>query len=364
MHSRHINFWSFVQATASEKVKMNSHQETMNPNHSEALQQIYSRMLSSPAALTFSSLLASFASVGNSSFSSGTTFNTQSFSLDSDIPKEEIECDVELVLVKNLNENLKKLDANLNGLHGRKFGFREVIDMASARPAYPSSPNISSLKRKRSLDSPIGSSLAIMPLTPESIDDSTHEEMDAKKASFENDSTLNDSTTSSHDGKLLIDWNERAVDADQDKENQLKGAGENKEAKAEVEEYKPAFLRIERLRNIQKKKPKFNISTTDLEYHSNMARQFPGSENRSEDQQVRRDKNTLAARISRTKNKAYEKMLTDQSLTATTENIRMKRRIACLRVYASLLMEDRGLPAANFGSMWEDNIRDILGTSS
>lgn len=42
-----------------------------------------------------------------------------SFTLDSEIPKEEIECDIEIIIVKNLWESLKKLETNLNGLHGK-----------------------------------------------------------------------------------------------------------------------------------------------------------------------------------------------------------------------------------------------------
>jgi DNA-binding helix-hairpin-helix protein with protein kinase domain len=129
------------------------------------------------------------------------------------------------------------------------------------------------------------------------------------------------------------------------------------------EDYKPVKLRIERLRAIQKKKPKFNVDSLDLTYHSNMARNFPGAENRTEDQQARRNKNTLAARVSRTKNKAYEKLLEGQSLNATSDNINMKRKVACLRVYANSLMKLNGLPDTNFSKMWEENIHDIVSLS-
>lgn len=94
-----------------------------------------------------------------------------------------------------------------------------------------------------------------------------------------------------------------------------------------------------------------------------MARNFPGAENRTEEQQERRQKNTVAARVSRTKNKAYETLLEERSIDIMTENINMKRRIACLRIYANSLMQANGFPENNFGLLWESNIKDILAAS-
>lgn len=315
----------------------------MNPNHCEYLLNLYTKAIMTQEGRDFSDVIANLKSTNNSAICSGTSLNPQTLLLDSEIPKEEIECDVEHILVKNFSECMKKLDTNLNGLRGRKFGFREVAEMAATRSPYAASPK--PLKRSRLPDS----AFMTTPLTPESMDE---DETKAKKARV--DASLNDSTASSHDGQLVIDLDEP--------EN------ENFVAEPEVEIIEPVheknkstFLRIERLRSIQTKKPKFNIDPTDLEYHSSMARDFPGAEKRSEDQQMRRDKNTLAARISRIKNKAYEKLLTDQALAATAENINIKRRIACLRVYANSLMEMNELARVDFGEMWEDNVKDILG---
>jgi hypothetical protein len=63
------------------------------------------------------------------------------------------------------------------------------------------------------------------------------------------------------------------------------------------------------MKNIHKNKPKINLENLDLTYHSNMARSFPGSEHRTGKLQARREKNTLAARISSTKNNAYESIM-------------------------------------------------------
>lgn len=352
----------------------------MNLNFSEEMQIMYRNILMQQHNIAYASMIAAFSSAAETSI--GTDFtahnNTANYSLDSDIPRQEIECDAEIILVKSLTENLKKLETNLNGLHGKKFGFREVIEMASARPAYPISPSASLIKRRRSLleetfDSPLG---VASPLTPSS---DVKENLLKKNRCNDSLSGLDESTTSSHDGELQIDLNEtpEATPPMKTEKKTEAAAGEDVAAKmmalepkidinehdATCDEYNPARLRIERMRNIQKKKPKFNIDTLDLTYHSNMARNFPGSENRTEDQQMRRSKNTLAARISRTKNKAYEKMLEEKSVLTTTDNITMKRKIACLRVYASSLMKINGLADPNFSKMWEGNIKDIVSYS-
>lgn len=343
----------------------------MNPNHSEELYKLYSDFISNTEGSSLSKLIATLTTAGEFAISSGTTLNAQSFSLDSEIPKDEIEGDIEHILVKNLRENFKKMETNLSGLRGKKFGFREMIDMVQARSPYPASPSTSMLKR--SFDTSMESPLTKIPMTPKSVKTQVQEDVKiSKKARMESDETSNDSVSN---GELQIDLKENdLVDTSKMKTKSDAEVEDNKTTENNVAEpvveikeadtYKPAFLRIERLKNIQNKKPKFNIDPVDLEYHSSMARQFPGSESRSEDQQMRRDKNTLAARISRTKNKAYEKILGDQSLEATTENINMKRRIACLRVYANSLMTMNNLDVVNFSEMWEENVRDILVTST
>jgi hypothetical protein len=331
-----------------------------NKNFSEEMQEMYRNILLQQHTAAYVQMLAAFTKATTAANLTSTPTTPVSFSLDSDIPKEEIECDIEIILVKSLRESLKKLETNLNGLHGKKFGFREVVEMANSRPAFPQSPNTSLVKRTRTLS--FGSpSLDFMPPTPPTP---LNEGNESKKAK------LDDSNASSHDRSLRIDWEEPAT-PDSDSPSSSKQAEKisvkkentktpSTSTKDDENEYKPAKLRVERLKNIQKKKPKFNVDNLDLTYHSNMARNFPGSEFRSLDQQVRRNRNTLAARISRTKNKAYEDMLHKKSIGATGNNITKKRRIACLRVYANELMKLGGFPDANFSQMWEGNIKDIL----
>lgn len=345
----------------------------MNPNFSEGLQKMYREILLQQHNIAYDSMIAAFAAAAeNEALLSGQLL-PPSYSLDSDIPREEIEGKIEALVVKNLRDNLKQLETNLNGLHGKKFGFREVIEMASIHPAYPTSPGTSLVKRTRT------SSLASsMDLSSASTNGENGNESKRSRIEDETATTFDDSNASSHDGELQIDLGETssaALEAEPTKDIRMKE--EAAEPARQIDDadgddsgmassgtsdevYKPSKLRIERMRNIQKKKPKFNIENLDLTYHSNMARTFPGSDLRTDDQQARRDKNTLAARISRTKNKAYERMLVQQSKDATSANICMKRRIACLRVYASALMKANGFPESNINQMWEANIKDIL----
>lgn len=271
-----------------------------------------------------------------------------SFSLDTEIPREEIEGDIEVILVKNFMDILKKLETNVNGLRGKKFGYREVLDMALSRPIYPLMSN-SATKRNRT--SSFGSINSTLHLTHE-----VEEEKPAKKIKIENSHNV---SCSSDEGRLLIDWDE---DENAEKEKKVEKVVSQPPPKAKKlnEEYTPALLRFERLKQMHKKKPRFDIDSLDLTYHSNMARHFPGTENRSEEQQNRRDKNTMAARISRNRNKAYEKYLEQKSIDSTVENINLKRSIACLRVYANSLMKLNGFTDTDFSKMFESNIKEML----
>lgn len=335
----------------------------MNPTFTAELQAMYQKILLQQHNIAYTSMIAAFATAAeNADLLTAPTASP--FSLDSEIPREDIECDVEFVMVRNLRENFKKLDTSLNGLRGKKYGYREIIEMVSTRQAYPSSPGT---PFKRSRASLLESSFDMLSktMTPPPKDG----ESEAKKAKLADDTatTLDESNASSHEGNLIIDCSGPSTssavapicDAEKPKENKPVESSDDPSS----EDYKPSKLRIERMRNIRKKKPKLNFEKLDLTYNSNMARHFPGSEHRTDDQQARRDKNTIAARISRTKNKAYEDILQSQSLDSIRQNITMKRQIACLRVYANELMKQNGFPDSNLNQMWEANIRDILCAS-
>lgn len=292
-----------------------------------------------------------------------------SFALDTEIPRDEIEGDIEVIMVRNLQENLKRLETTLNGLRGKKFGYRELLDISNRRPTYNATNSTTKRVRTSSYGSTIGS-----PHSVKTLNHHMDEDRDVKKLRLNNTANSNVSMHEDHnesfesdDGRLMIDWNEN----DSEAKNEPKAIEQRpikKEMQMEVDDkdddeeddYKPSTLRFERLKSIQKKKPRFSIDNLDLTYHSNMARNFPGTENRTEEQQQRRDKNTLAARISRNKNKAYEKMLEQQSMDAIVENINLKRQIACLRVYANSLMKLSGFADTDFSKMWESNIKEMV----
>lgn len=361
----------------------------MDPKLCDQIQSMYNNIMLQQQNLAFTQMIAAFQAAAATTQTAAAVTVTPKIeaspvvgspllSLAENIPRADIECDVEIVLVRSFRESMKKIGTNLNGLHGKKFGFREVIEMASARQAYPSSPSTSAMKRNRNS---YGSPMPLTPSTPITSRIEDERSSEAKKMRLDVDN-LNDSNASSHHGHLQIDWTEPAdekntltpqIKNEQTPSTQIK-MEKQEEAAVEKsskpmpqrkiydvtsEDYKPIKLRIDRMRAIQKKKPKFDVDSLDLTYHSNMARNFPGSDSRTEDQQARRNKNTLAARISRTKNKAYEKMLQSQSIEKTTDNISMKRKIACLRVYANSLMQLCGLADVNFSKMWEENIENL-----
>lgn len=337
----------------------------MNPaNYSEQLQSIYRNILLHQQSFAYANMMAAITTAATppppqiklepvaplevhqkspQAHSFAASLSPSSFSLDSEIPRDEIEGDIEVIMVKNFLDILKKTDTTLNGLRGKKFGFREVLELTQTRPTYPNLN--SSIKRNRT--SSFGSVGSLMTST---VDE---EEREPKKRKID----LNDSTCSSEDGRLMIDWEEEP----EKPQNKIQEKPKvEPQAPSNDDDYKPSKLRFERLMQIQKKKPRFNIDNLDLTYHSNMARQFPGTQNRTQDQQQRRDKNTLAARISRNKNKAYEKFLDQQSVDATVENVNLKRQVACLRVYANSLMKISGFADTDFSKMFEANIKDLL----
>lgn len=265
-----------------------------------------------------------------------------SISLDTEIPRDEIEGDIEVILVKNFKDILKNLDTTVKGMRGKKYGYREVLEEIQTHPIYP---NLNSSKKRD---------------RTESFGASSSEDHHSKKIKIEADD--HNSSCGSDNGRLVIDWDEH--EKTDEKPVKVEKIVSQSTLKKPDDIYQPYMIRFERLKQNLKKKPRVSIDNLDLTYHSNMARQFPDTEKRSEEQQNRRDKNTLAARISRNKNKAYEQELMKQSKEAVIENINLKRQIACLRVYANSLlrMKESSKPRADtdFGKLFEDNIKNMV----
>lgn len=85
-----------------------------------------------------------------------------------------------------------------------------------------------------------------------------------------------------------------------------------------------------------------------VRYNANMARRFPGAENRTPEQQAVRQRNTVAARQSRAKMRIMEEMLTQEASVERKMNYFMKERIAACFNYGNLLRDILKLDEADF----------------
>lgn len=95
--------------------------------------------------------------------------------------------------------------------------------------------------------------------------------------------------------------------------------------------------------------------TVDLPipYHKNMARHFPGADQRTPEQQALREKNTEAARSSRAKAKATNTKGIDEYINATTKSMNYKKTLACEMVYCNELLKHLGRPTMDWQYVWE-----------
>ncbi|XP_029727544.1 uncharacterized protein LOC109415761 [Aedes albopictus] len=72
-------------------------------------------------------------------------------------------------------------------------------------------------------------------------------------------------------------------------------------------------------------------------YNGNMARRFPGAENRTPQQQAVRERNTIAARVSRAKMRMLDAIMKKEQANEERHYQYMQERIAALCMYANLL---------------------------
>lgn len=118
-------------------------------------------------------------------------------------------------------------------------------------------------------------------------------------------------------------------------------------------------MRFNRLREIQRRKPKIDVDLSKVPYNSNMKRNYPTAL-RSAKAQMRRDKNTIAARVSRSRTKYYDEILQKKNSEMLLDTINWKRKIACYRAYARKLIEMLGLEQVDIGEMWDAFVKDKL----
>ncbi len=242
--------------------------------------------------------------------------STPTYSLDSEIPREEIEGDVEVILAKNLDQNFKKLGTSTTGYRPRKCGFREYLEEAKQRPLYPTL-NTSS-KRKRNVEvgflidlfnddrnqapSPGSSGCergdSASPLGPQ-----------PKKVRI-NSRDSNYISGDDDEGRLIID------EGQEEEEEGAEAQGQVKMEASEVEALKQMMMlqkfitpksepitdgvlqstknyltkmRMDRLMAMEKnreKRPAIDIQNLDLTYHGAMKREFPGKKKSNISQKI------------------------------------------------------------------------------
>lgn len=293
---------------------------------------------------------AVFNQFNNNSFGGfDSSFNTStgdlSTALGSEIPREEIECDIDAIICRTMSDSLSTSKTSLGCIDSDEQTFYTVFDDAIKKVTYPVANIYSHSKRSRTES--MGSD-ARVPMTPPLSDE---EHSAAKKTRLD----LNDSTGSScSEAALMMDLPE--IKLEKVDRPAILSASQQIQSDNPLTPHN-MFVRmlIDNLKSLDHKKPKLSLEYLNATYHSNMARHFPGSEMRSEAQQLRRAKNTIAARNSRHKNKHYEETLRDQSSKALEQIVDTKRQLSSLQVYAYELMRAGGMPTQDPDKMWEEN---------
>jgi hypothetical protein len=96
-------------------------------------------------------------------------------------------------------------------------------------------------------------------------------------------------------------------------------------------------------------------STFPYKYHGNMARSFPIRKHRTPEEQLLRQRNTEAARLSRIRTKIMESQMDADIIRIQGENLNSKRKIAAQRVYANMLLEVLGNEPVDWDLKWMEN---------
>lgn len=106
------------------------------------------------------------------------------------------------------------------------------------------------------------------------------------------------------------------------------------------------------------KKIKFDDPTDDDKnflkpYNKNMARYYPGTENRTNEQNEYRTKNSLAVRMSRAKTKHREEQKGAVHKETKKENVMVKRTVASYLIYLNLLQAALKREEINWTQEWK-----------
>lgn len=267
------------------------------------------------------------------SLSSSPEVQIHQLSGDVEIPRSEVEGKIDVLLAGMLSESLRLMEVNLNGLINTKFGFRQLIETSKQKDLYSTSrypKSNDSINKRQRRDSMSSIDSAMHSMTPSSEDEGS-----AKKRVRLDSHTSSEYSDDEFPLEIVLDevHNKTITKPEVVIENQeANNPIDDEDYDIEIDSNMTDLL-VNRMKKNRRIKPKIDIENIMLQYHSNMRRNYPGRE-RSEAEQHRRDKNTLAARYSREKSKIYNEILHMQTINQTEANIGLKRELACLMTYA------------------------------
>lgn len=328
---------------------------------------------------------------------------------DDPIPIDEIECDVGIVVAKNFRHYLKLINADFDGSDPKEF--RTMIETLCETPLYKASPKTTRVpkllykggtKRKLSTSPVTQSELFGCQSENKASEEEEESQGDCKKwkqeLSFNSladggvpeseklNCTMNDVSIGQPEDlslRLTVEDGLLDVTAELDKttgklnkfveelnasteQPVIRSPGEAEHdyisrRKKNLVQFSSieAKMRFNRLKEIQRRKPKIDVDVSKLPYNGNMRRNYPAAL-RSVEHQLRREKNTISARISRTRNRYHEEILDKKSTETMVESINLKRKIATLRAYGNQLIDMLGMEQVDFGEMWEDFVKEKL----
>lgn len=154
------------------------------------------------------------------------------------------------------------------------------------------------------------------------------------------------SPESSSEGELCID--ESSILSSEDEHPTIRTSKRQREPYRRTLSISPASLQLSLL-------DRYKIpNQIPVVYHKNMARQFPESHGKTEQQKIQRKKNTEAARQSRAKAKLMETIVESECRQAATENVNAKRMIATQRAYANSLLRLIGNEEMDWSAKWRE----------
>lgn len=119
--------------------------------------------------------------------------------------------------------------------------------------------------------------------------------------------------------------------------------------------YKPSLMRFHQIKNEPEvKMPKIKEDDLNITYNPRMARVSRTPVQRTAEEQRKRDKNTMATRVTRTRAKVDEEQVEIKSACFEQANIEARRRIACLIAYLDVLTAALGAQPRNWLQVTEE----------